>query len=78
MLVQFMPPDTENMLATLERNNAGGKSVKQFYKTVFGVRPSGNGWETDEPGEEKRRVKADFACQVLVADDHPAERLEDR
>jgi hypothetical protein len=45
LLVQFIPPDTEKLLATLELRNAGGKSVKEFYKTIFGVRQAGTGWE---------------------------------
>ena len=45
LLVQFISPDTEKLLETLELRNAGGRSVKEFYKTVFGVRRAGTGWE---------------------------------
>jgi hypothetical protein len=45
LIVQFIPPETENLLATLELQHAGGRSVKEFYKTVFGVRQTSTGWE---------------------------------
>ena len=45
LIVQFIPPDTEQLLATLELRNAGGKSPKTFLKTIFGVRPAANGLE---------------------------------
>jgi len=45
LVLHFYPADVEDRLAWLERLNAPGKTVHEFFKTVFEVRPEGNGWE---------------------------------
>lgn len=48
MLVQFYPEQTENMLATIEMENAkkvGHPNLKEFLRTVFGVRAAGRNFE---------------------------------
>jgi hypothetical protein len=44
-VVQFYPADVENMLAILERQNAGNRSKSEYLKTVFGLRPQGRNLE---------------------------------
>lgn len=47
-LMQFYPEETEDMLAWVEMENAkklGRPNVKEFLRTVFGVRPAGRGFE---------------------------------
>lgn len=38
LLVQFYPKEVENTLAQLEQANAGGRSKREYLKTVFGIR----------------------------------------
>lgn len=45
LILQFLPEDVENQLATLEMENGKGRSVKEFQRTIFGVRPAGRGFE---------------------------------
>ena len=40
-VAQFYPQVVEDTLATIELEHAGGRSVKEIRKTVFGVRPAG-------------------------------------
>jgi hypothetical protein len=40
IIVQFYSQELEGTLATLEANNAPGRSNREFYRTVFGVRPN--------------------------------------
>lgn len=44
LVVQFYPPDTENLLANVERNFRGLEATK-IRKTRFGVREAGSGFE---------------------------------
>jgi len=41
----ILSAEVEQLLASLERSHAGNRSPKEFFKTVFGVRASGSGWE---------------------------------
>lgn len=43
-IIQFYPEETVTKLATLEANHQG-RDASEIRKTVFGVRPSGNGYE---------------------------------
>lgn len=43
--MQFIPPETENMLAHAEHQALGGRKLKEVQRTVFGVRPKGDGFE---------------------------------
>jgi hypothetical protein len=43
LVMQFYPEEVEDRLAWLEMENAGGRSVKEFLKTVFGVRAARGG-----------------------------------
>ncbi|MCH2125416.1 MAG: hypothetical protein MK165_11520 [Pirellulaceae bacterium] len=48
VILQFYPPATENLLATIELQYAGQNGVthvKEIRRTVFGVRESGDGFE---------------------------------
>ena len=45
ILVQFYPPDIQTRLLALEKQRLGGKSLETVYRTVFGVRATGNGFE---------------------------------
>ena len=45
IVLQFYPAEVENRLAALELQHAGGRTVKQIQKTVFGVRSAGSGYE---------------------------------
>jgi hypothetical protein len=45
VLLQFYPREAENTLAALEMQKAGGRTVDEIRKTVFGVRRSGSGYE---------------------------------
>lgn len=45
LLLQFYPEEVEDRLAWIERENAQGRSVQEFFRTVFEVRARGNGWE---------------------------------
>lgn len=48
LMVQFYPEEVEDRLAWIEMENAkslGHSSVKEFLRTVFGVRPQGRGYE---------------------------------
>jgi hypothetical protein len=41
--MQFYPEEVEDRLAWIEMENADGRSVKEFQKTVFGVRAARGG-----------------------------------
>ncbi len=43
--LQFFPPETENLLAKIELDAAGGRKVTQISRTVFGVKPVGGGYQ---------------------------------
>ncbi len=43
--MQFIPADTENLLAHAEHQALGNRKLKEVQKTVFGVRPKGAGFE---------------------------------
>jgi hypothetical protein len=48
MMMQFYPEETEDRLAWIEMENAkrlGHPNVKEFLRTIFGVRPAGSGFE---------------------------------
>lgn len=45
ILVQFYPPGLQTRLLELERGRLGGKELASVYRTVFGVRPGGGGFE---------------------------------
>jgi hypothetical protein len=45
IIMQFYPPEQEQKLAELENAKAGGRSVKEIRKTMFGVRAAGTGYE---------------------------------
>jgi len=45
LLLQFYPEEVEDRLAWIEKENAQGKTVQEYFKTVFEVRPRGTGWE---------------------------------
>lgn len=45
IILQFYPPETEDLLARRELEHAGQRGVNDIRKTVFGVRPAGNGYE---------------------------------
>ncbi len=42
---QFFSPELENSLALLEQKQLGGRPLKQVRRTVFAVRPAGQGFE---------------------------------
>lgn len=44
LVVQFCPPDTENRLAFIEKERAGNRPISDIRKTIFGVRPDGDGY----------------------------------
>ena len=44
LILQFIPPDSENTLATLERDHRN-RPVEQIRRTYFGVRRAGQGYE---------------------------------
>lgn len=43
--MQFIPPDTENLMAAAEHEAMGDRKLKEVQKTVFGVRPQRGGFE---------------------------------
>jgi hypothetical protein len=43
--IQFIPRETENLLAAAEQKAMGNRKLKEVVKTVFGVRPKGSGFE---------------------------------
>jgi len=43
LVMQFFPEVVEDRLANIEMDNGGGRSVKEFLRTVFGVRPTRGG-----------------------------------
>ncbi|MFV1965227.1 MAG: hypothetical protein ACC628_07360 [Pirellulaceae bacterium] len=43
LIMQFFPEEVEDRLAWIEMENGGGRSVKEFLRTVFGVRPTRGG-----------------------------------
>jgi len=43
--MQFIPADTENLLATAELAKLKGRPLKEVKKTIFGVRNKGSGFE---------------------------------
>lgn len=45
LVMQFYPEEVEDRLAWMEMENGGGRSVKEFLKTVFGVRKTRSGYE---------------------------------
>jgi hypothetical protein len=45
LVVQFYPADVENMLATVEQQNAGNRSKSEYLKTIFGLRARGTNFE---------------------------------
>lgn len=45
VLCQFYPPDVENQLAVLEKQELGTRELKQVKKTIFAVRPAGRSFE---------------------------------
>jgi hypothetical protein len=45
LLMQFYPEIVEDRLAELEMENGGGRSVKEFLRTIFGVRQVRGGYE---------------------------------
>jgi hypothetical protein len=48
MVMQFYPEETEDRLAWIEMENAkklGHPNVKEFLRTIFGVRPAGRSYE---------------------------------
>ncbi len=53
--VQFFPPPMVNMLAKIENEYADGLSVESIAKTVFGVKPTDNGYSVYVVELKKRR-----------------------
>jgi hypothetical protein len=45
VVLQFYPKIVENQLALLERDNAKGRHITEYKRTVFGVRNKGSGYE---------------------------------
>ena len=45
ILVQFYPEEIQARLLSLEKRKLGSKSLETVYRTVFGVRATGNGFE---------------------------------
>lgn len=45
LLCQFFSPELENRLAVLEQQKLNGQALKKVRRTIFGVRPSGAGFE---------------------------------
>lgn len=45
IVMQFIPDKVNEQLHRLEFENSPGRSPKEWLKTIFGVRPSGNGYE---------------------------------
>ncbi len=45
VVVQFFPPDVENQLALLEKQRLGTRDARTVRRTVFGIRPAGNGFQ---------------------------------
>jgi hypothetical protein len=43
LIMQFFPEEVEDRLAWIEMQNADGRSVKEFLRTVFGVRSTRGG-----------------------------------
>jgi hypothetical protein len=43
--IQFLPKETENLLAASERQALGKRTLEEVQKTIFGVRPKGSGFE---------------------------------
>ncbi|MBA2114831.1 hypothetical protein [Bremerella alba] len=43
--MQFYPPDTENLLAFVEQQYMGDRPLQSIQKTVFGIRPTSDGYE---------------------------------
>ncbi len=43
--MQFIPAETENLLATVELAKLKGRPLKEVKKTIFGVRNKGSGFE---------------------------------
>jgi hypothetical protein len=43
--IQFIPEDTENLLAGVERQAMGNRHLREVQKTVFGVRSRGGNYE---------------------------------
>ena len=56
ILFHFYPEDVENLLADLEMKNGGGRSVKEFFRTVFVVKPAGRGFRFEVLEQRFRRV----------------------
>jgi hypothetical protein len=55
--MQFLPADTENLLAAVERTAMGQRTIKEVQKTVFGVRPKGAGYEFYVIDQRYRNVR---------------------
>jgi hypothetical protein len=55
--MQFLPADTENLLAGVERTAMGQRTLKEVQKTVFGVRPQGAGYEFSVVDQRYRTVR---------------------
>jgi hypothetical protein len=55
--MQFLPADTENLLAAVERTAMGQRTLKGVQKTVFGVRPQGAGYEFFVVDQRYRTVR---------------------
>ena len=45
VLLQLYPQNVENVLAKLELDSAGGRSVDEIRRTIFGVRRDGSQYE---------------------------------
>ena len=45
MVLHFYDPNTEQLLATLESERAGGRPPEQIRRTRFQVKPAGSGYE---------------------------------
>jgi hypothetical protein len=45
IIMQFIPEEVNEALHALEFENARGRSPKEWFRTIFGVRPRGNGFE---------------------------------
>lgn len=45
VVMQFYPPETEQMLAKLERDYAGGKDINEIRRTTFNIRSNGDKYE---------------------------------
>lgn len=45
ILVQFYPPEIQTTLLQLEQRKLGNRKIDEVFRTVFGVRPAGGGFE---------------------------------